>query len=182
MNIFFDLTLIKSLKYLISFKYFKGLMIKLLPARASVLCVGWPKCSSHSPLNSLYLTVKLSQYCFYSAWPSWPRTLVRWLAQVDSNHRPRAYQARALTTWAMSHYRIIRPVPRVLASRLRFLNRWWRWWDSNPWPPACRAGALPAELHPHICFVMIQARSTRSLIPSLGFVLKDPSKLNKKVY
>ena len=32
---------------------------------------------------------------------------------------------------------------------------WWRWWDSNPWPPACRAGALPAELHPHInglCF------------------------------
>ena len=32
---------------------------------------------------------------------------------------------------------------------------WWRWWDSNPWPPACRAGALPAELHPHFigfCF------------------------------
>ena len=27
---------------------------------------------------------------------------------------------------------------------------WWRWWDSNPWPPACRAGALPAELHPQI--------------------------------
>ena len=31
---------------------------------------------------------------------------------------------------------------------------WWRWWDSNPWPPACRAGALPAELHPQrvYCF------------------------------
>ena len=29
---------------------------------------------------------------------------------------------------------------------------WWRWWDSNPWPPACRAGALPAELHPHIIY------------------------------
>ena len=29
-------------------------------------------------------------------------------------------------------------------------RRWWRWWESNPWPPACRAGALPAELHPHI--------------------------------
>ena len=28
--------------------------------------------------------------------------------------------------------------------------RWWRWWDSNPWPPACRAGALPTELHPLI--------------------------------
>ena len=31
----------------------------------------------------------------------------------------------------------------------RFFNRWWRWRDSNPWPPACRAGALPTELHPH---------------------------------
>ena len=30
-------------------------------------------------------------------------------------------------------------------------NCWWRWWDSNPWPPACRAGALPTELHPLRC-------------------------------
>ena len=37
-------------------------------------------------------------------------------------------------------------------------SNWWRWWDSNPWPPACRAGALPAELHPHfigLCFFSI---------------------------
>ena len=27
-----------------------------------------------------------------------------WLAQVDSNHRPRAYQARALTSWAMRQH------------------------------------------------------------------------------
>ena len=27
-------------------------------------------------------------------------------------------------------------------------NREWRRWDSNPRPPACKAGALPAELHP----------------------------------
>lgn len=25
---------------------------------------------------------------------------------------------------------------------------WWRWGDSNSWPPACKAGALPTELHP----------------------------------
>ena len=25
----------------------------------------------------------------------------------------------------------------------------WRWRDSNSWPPACKAGALPTELHPH---------------------------------
>ena len=26
---------------------------------------------------------------------------------------------------------------------------WWRWGESNSWPPACKAGALPTELHPH---------------------------------
>ena len=36
-----------------------------------------------------------------------------------------------------------------------FSTPWWRWWDSNPWPPACRAGALPAELHPHKWLVVI---------------------------
>ena len=25
---------------------------------------------------------------------------------------------------------------------------WWRWTGSNRWPPACKAGALPTELHP----------------------------------
>ena len=33
-----------------------------------------------------------------------------WLAQVDSNHRPRAYQARALTCWAMRQYETGRSV------------------------------------------------------------------------
>ena len=28
-------------------------------------------------------------------------------------------------------------------------SAWWRWGESNSWPPACKAGALPAELHPH---------------------------------
>ena len=27
---------------------------------------------------------------------------------------------------------------------------WWRIRGSNPWPPACKAGALPAELIPHM--------------------------------
>ena len=100
--------------------------------------------------------------------------IYRWWAQVDSNHRPRAYQARALTTWAMSPCkffgvsRFLSPVcpssslvsPHTSFSRYLFAlglsmlaggpSAWWRWWESNPWPPACRAGALPAELHPHI--------------------------------
>ena len=29
------------------------------------------------------------------------------------------------------------------------LSGWWRIRGSNPWPPACKAGALPAELIPH---------------------------------
>ena len=33
-----------------------------------------------------------------------------------------------------------------------FLSKgtWWRWGESNSWPPACKAGALPTELHPHV--------------------------------
>ena len=68
-----------------------------------------------------------------------------WSVWMDSNHRPRAYQARALATWATN---------RNLTLRLWFVHLfarftgWWRWRESNPWPPACRAGALPAELHP----------------------------------
>ena len=30
---------------------------------------------------------------------------------------------------------------------------WWRLAGSNRWPPACKAGALPAELNPHIHFL-----------------------------
>ena len=77
-----------------------------------------------------------------------PATLVAWWAQVDSNHRPRAYQARALTTWAMSPFSFFDVSRLTLAPRP--FGLWWRWWESNPWPPACRAGALPAELHPHL--------------------------------
>ena len=96
---------------------------------------------------------------------------------MDSNHRPRAYQARALTCWAMSPWTVSTPLARILFCRtLEFFSRCfrlrgfpspfslccagvclsglpeWRWWDSNPWPPACRAGALPTELHPHVVF------------------------------
>ena len=56
--------------------------------------------------------------------------------------------------WLVSDFRhlnLFAPLFRK-ASLLTFLleeSKWWRWRDSNPWPPACRAGALPAELHPH---------------------------------
>ena len=43
-----------------------------------------------------------SRMLFALALPIMAADTVGWWAQVDSNHRPRAYQARALTTWAMS--------------------------------------------------------------------------------
>ena len=77
-----------------------------------------------------------------------------WWAQVDSNHRPHAYQACALTTWAMSPFfwsdlRLPSKLHNLVPIPLPF-SRWWRWGGSNSWPPACKAGALPAELHPQI--------------------------------
>ena len=65
------------------------------------------------------------------------------------------------------------PLPfQVLASRFA---AWWRWRESNPWPPACRAGALPAELHPHIGFAF-----TVSMICSMN-TASDHWQLNNKI-
>ena len=38
----------------------------------------------------------------------------------------------------------------VCSSQLSYWPMWWRLRESNPWPPACKAGALPAELNPQL--------------------------------
>ena len=38
---------------------------------------------------------------------AWHRTLCGWSVWMDSNHRPRAYQARALATWATDRFFLI---------------------------------------------------------------------------
>ena len=99
-----------------------------------------------------------------------------WWAQVDSNHRPHAYQACALTTWAMRPFRLKLTGYSFFLYPLAF-RLWWRWGGSNSWPPACKAGALPAELHPHF----FQGLRIAILFPSLFKLLKvllEPSKLN----
>ena len=91
--------------------------------------------------RSILICITFTLFDFQASFCSWEQISINnslfteiyfqfWWAQMDSNHRPHAYQACALTTWAM------RPL-------------WWRWGGSNSWPPACKAGALPAELHPH---------------------------------
>ena len=76
---------------------------------------------------------------------------VLWWAQMESNHRPHAYQACALTSWAISPQ--------------------WRWRDSNSRPPACKAGALPTELHPRRSGIHLLSHTVSSAVPSASWVL-----------
>ena len=40
--------------------------------------------------------------------------------------------------------------PQLLPKFQSVFLKWWRVPGSNRWPPACKAGALPAELTPHL--------------------------------
>jgi hypothetical protein len=40
------------------------------------------------------------------------------------------------------------PINSQHPSHRSFTRKWWRWTESNRRPPACKAGALPIELHP----------------------------------
>ena len=55
---------------------------------------------------------------------------------------------------------------------------WWRLRESNPWPPACKAGALPAELNPRFFF---QGPRSRILCPEF-LIFEAPSKLNSFLF
>ena len=43
--------------------------------------------------------------------------------------------------------------PQLSLKLQSIFKKWWRLAGSNRWPPACKAGALPAELNPHILFL-----------------------------
>ena len=88
----------------------------------------------------------------------------KWAWQ-DLNLWPCAYQAHALTSWAtgpifwMSYFYFsslflaklaLNSLAQLCKNRLEWFERfeWWRQGDSNPWPIACKATALPTELCP----------------------------------
>ena len=75
--------------------YFSRFSMNILFA---AFAAGGLKPSSHSPTYRVLICVALKRSGLI------PCDFCRWWAQVDSNHRPRAYQARALTTWAMSPF------------------------------------------------------------------------------
>ena len=55
---------------------------------------------------------------------------------------------------------------------------WWRWRGLNPRHPACKAGALPIELHPHFLLVFFVSNFVR-LILCFGHVLSIHSLAKK---
>ena len=68
-----------------------------------------------------------SCYSIFKLRSSW-NIDVSWWAQVDSNYRPRAYQARALTCWAMSpslnNSVLLRPFELYCSSKIKQRYSW----------------------------------------------------------
>ena len=87
-----------------------------------------------SRLSSPFSVSRIQLFAFHFG------LLLKWWAKMDSNHRPHDYQSCALASWAIGPYQLT--------------SSWWRLAGSNRWPPACKAGALPAELNPHIFTIL----------------------------
>lgn len=62
---------------------------------------------------------------------------------------------------------------KVRSSRTLVIEDWWRQTGSNRRPPACKAGALPAELCPHT--ETSQGTSARQLVGLVGFEPTTPA-------
>ena len=104
-------------------------------------CNSPPDCCQEPPFEST-LAINLFELGRLGLYP-YLTLYWKWWAKVDSNHRPHDYQSCALASWAIG--------PSLWLLHF-FLGTWWRLAGSNRWPPACKAGALPAELNPRIHF------------------------------
>ena len=120
-----------------------GVRSKLAKLLNSALCI----------LHSAFVELRSTLVGLDGLEPSTSR-----LSGARSNHL--SYKP-LLCSWFFPSFR-----PCCLSARTS--SAWWRWWDSNPWPPACRAGALPTELHPHnwvLLFSFFQDRGTVLSVP-----------------
>ena len=59
----------------------------------------------------------------------------------------------------------------IFLNRNSFISIPWRQRDSNSRPPACKAGALPTELHPHRSGIHLLSHTVSSAVPSAAQVL-----------
>ena len=88
---------------------------------------------------------------------------------ISNSHRLRLIDLRSISSRAFAQSKFCSD--QSIASKLASLvpqKFWlcsllsWRWRDSNSWPPACKAGALPTELHPQR-----NNKFLRNLLPKL---------------
>ncbi len=64
-----------------------------------------------------------------------------------------------------------------------FTVSWWRRGDSNSWPPACKAGALPAELRPHFYLLLVRYMPSAALCCSVTYRIRAlTSRLAANIY
>ena len=103
-----------------------------------------PDCCQEPAFQSFFST--RTPYPLFALLLFCPYLLGKWWAKMDSNHRPHDYQSCALASWAIGPFRFTSWC-------------WWRLAGSNRWPPACKAGALPAELNPQIFPIFLQGTS-----------------------
>ena len=144
--------MVESLRDSMKLQFFTGTSVNLQPIHYSLLPITskkwWAKmdslcCGKATAVATVHWTVAKSRLSspFWLSRPlrcsvlwgsvSFFRFCRSWWAKMDSNHRPHDYQSCALASWAIGPF-------------------WWRLAGSNRWPPACKAGALPAELNPQI--------------------------------
>ena len=88
-------------------------------------------------LDLLFLHLCFIQFSMYNSW--------RFLVLVGSSGlEPPTSRLSGARSSLLSYE------PVCLMCSALSCSLWWRWRDSNSWPPACRAGALPTELHPQV--------------------------------
>ena len=75
------------------------------------------------------------------------------LSGVRSNHLSYAPNIFSPLSWEVFLFITHLLFDSVLGPASRW---WWRIRESNPWPPACKAGALPAELIPRFSCLLLQ--------------------------
>ena len=91
---------------------------------------------------SLDLKSQVNHYCLSTTVKSFLVSRFRW---------NRVYPLRSLSLNSIIYFRCVCLIHIIQFPRYNYRTkvRWWRIRESNPWPPACKAGALPAELIPH---------------------------------
>ena len=107
---------------------------------------------TNSPLLLLCIHNKILEVCS----SRFPHSDIPGLTDICSS--PRLFAAYhvllRLSVPRHSPYALGRLTRNILL--FNFQVSWWRWGDSNSWPPACKAGALPTELHPQKSFTTVK--------------------------